>query len=358
MKISKVCSHILLNRYHLVTIETDEGISGVGEISAINAGVTHAIVELALAPLILGENPLEITRLWRKMYHTPVKLGPMGALLEAIAGIDIALWDISGKAAERPVYELLGGKVRDHVCVYASSMSREMTPLEEARRAASFREKGYHGYKIHSATPWMYDVGPDQTVETTREVRMAVGDDFPIMVDVNCAYLPHTALKIARILEDLKVFHFEEPLAAHDYPGYAALTRDAEIPIAAGEQEYTKWQFRELILQAQVDIVQPDVIKCGGITEFVKIAALAETFNKPVTVHNVQPTVGTMAHMHVCISTPMCIYPQEYNIERHPLRDETPIWKEPVLVENGVIRVPDRPGLGVELDHAVMKKLS
>src|ERR1700754_1918305 len=105
MKISKVCSHILLNRYHLVTIETDEGISGVGEISAINAGVTHAIVELALAPLILGENPLEITRLWRRMYHPPVKLGPMGALLEAIAGIDIALWDISGKAAERPVYE-------------------------------------------------------------------------------------------------------------------------------------------------------------------------------------------------------------------------------------------------------------
>lgn len=357
MKVTKVESLVLLGRFHLVRVYTDEGLDGVGEVSPMNAAVTHTMVEKALARLVVGESPFDVERIWHKMFHYPYKLGPMGAQLEAMAGIDIALWDIVGKASGKPVYELLGGKFRPKAEVYASSMRRDMTPREEAERALSFKEQGYRMYKIHSATPWMYDTGFDQTLETVREMRQLCGDDFGILVDPNNAFLPHTALRIARKLEEYGVFHFEEPIPAYDYDAYAKLAAAVDIPIAAGEQEYTRWQFRDLILNAQVDILQPDVIKCGGITEFKKIAALAGTFDKPITVHNTQPTVGTLAHLHLWLSTPSCIYPQEYNIEPHPLRDDTPIWKEPVLVKNGYMEAPDKPGLGVELDEAVLKKL-
>jgi L-alanine-DL-glutamate epimerase-like enolase superfamily enzyme len=192
MKVTRVESIVLMERYQLVRVHTDEGVVGVGEVSPMNVAVTHTLVEKSLAPLVVGENPVDIERLWHKMFHNPYKLGPMGALLEAIAGVDIALWDIAGKVADRPVYELLGGTFREAPEVYASSMQRGMSPKEEAERAVSFQEQGYRAYKIHSATPWMYDDGFDQTLDTVREMRAAVGADFDILVDVNNAYYPHT----------------------------------------------------------------------------------------------------------------------------------------------------------------------
>lgn len=351
MRIRSIESIVLLDQFHLVKVHTDEGLTGVGEVSPMSAAVTHAIVDKVLAPLLVGEDPRDIERLWRRMYTKPYKLGPMGAQLEAIAGVDIALWDLLGKAAGLPVYALTGGKYRQGMKVYASSMSRSMSPQEEADRAASFQEQGYYGYKIHSSTPWMHDDGFDQTIATVAAVRQAVGDDFPVLVDVNNAYYEHTAIKIARELEQYGVWHFEEPLAAHDYSAYARLSAAVDIPIAAGEQEYTSWQFRDLITEGRVDILQPDVIKCGGITEFRKIAALADVYTKPITVHNTQQTVGTVAHAHLWVSTPACVYPQEYNIEHNPLRDDVPIWANPLIPEDGVITPTDSPGLGVELDE-------
>jgi D-arabinonate dehydratase/D-galactarolactone cycloisomerase len=275
----------------------------------------------------------------------------MGAQLEAIAGLDIALWDILGKAAGLPVYQLIGGKYRPSMKVYASSMTRSLSPEEEAERALSYKEKGFYGYKLHSSTPWMHDDGFDQTIKTVTAVRNACGDDFDILIDVNNAYYEHTAIKIARELERLGAWHFEEPLAAHDYEAYARLADAVDIPIAAGEQEYTTWQFRDLITRGRVDILQPDVIKCGGITEFKKIAVLADTYTKPITVHNTQQTIGTVAHAHVWVSTPACVYPQEYNIEHNPVLDDDPIVKNPLLPVNGTITPNDLPGLGIELDE-------
>jgi L-alanine-DL-glutamate epimerase-like enolase superfamily enzyme len=356
-RITEVESIVLLNQFHLVRITTEDGITGVGEVSPMDAAVSDAVVQHALRPLLVGEESSDIERLWRRMYTKPYKLGPGGAQLNAIAGVDIALWDILGKEAGLPVYKLLGGAYRQRVKLYASSMARGMTPQEEAERALSFKEKGFHGYKIHSATPWMHDDGFDQTIATVTAVRGLVGDDFPIMVDVNNAYYTHTAVKLARELEQLGVWHFEEPLVAHDYPSYAELARTVDIPIAVGEQEYTPWQFRELILQGQVDILQPDVIKCGGITSFVKIATLADTFNKPITVHNTQPTVGTLAHIPVWMSQSACVYPQEYNIEICPLRDEYPIWQEPLEISDGTVTAPDRPGIGVDLDEDMIARI-
>jgi L-alanine-DL-glutamate epimerase-like enolase superfamily enzyme len=357
MKITEIESIILLGKLHIVKVHTDEGLTGVGEVSPMNAAVTHALVEHALAPLLIGQEATDIERLWRRMYTKPFKLGPSGAQLNAIAGIDIALWDLLGKASGQPVYKLLGGKYRAGAKVYASSMSRSLAPQEEAERALSFKEKGFYGYKIHSSTPWMHDDGFDQTLATVAAVRSAVGDAFPILVDVNNAYYGHTAVRIARALEDLGVWHFEEPLAAHDYSGYAHLAAAVDIPIAVGEQEYSIWQFRDLITVGQVDILQPDVIKCGGITELKKIAVLADTYSKPITVHNTQQTIGTAAHAHVWVSTPACVYPQEYNIEHNPILDDTPIWTNPLVPVDGVITPHDLPGLGVELDADVVERL-
>jgi L-alanine-DL-glutamate epimerase-like enolase superfamily enzyme len=319
------------------------------------------IIDDRYRPLLIGEDPFARPDIARKLSSDPTTVlswGHKGAECYALSGIDIALWDIAGKVAQLPVYALLGGKFRESAEVYASSMRRDMTPAEEAERAVSFQEQGYRAYKIHSATPWMYDVGFDQTIDTVREMRAAVGDSFDILVDTNNSYYPHTAISIARRLEEYRTWHFEEPLAAHDYSGYAKLAAAVDIPIAVGEQEYSRWQFRDLILQGEVDILQPDVIKCGGITEFRKIAALAQTFNKPITVHNTQPTVGTLAHLHLWVSTHNCVYPQEYNIEPHPLRDEWPIWQEPVLVQDGRMYPPDRPGLGIDLDENVVSRIS
>lgn len=357
MLITAVESIILLDKLHLIKVHTDEGLVGVGEVSPMNAAVTHAVVEKALAPLLIGEEATDIERLWRRMYTRPYKLGPSGAQLNAIAGVDIALWDLLGKAAGLPVYQLLGGKYRQGAKVYASSMTRSLSPQQEAERALSFKEKGFHGYKIHSSTPWMHDDGFDQTIDTVTAVRAMVGDDFPILVDVNNAYYGHTAITIARALEQLGVWHFEEPLAAHDYAAYARLADAVDIPIAVGEQEYSIWQFRDLITVGQVDILQPDVIKCGGITELKKIAVLADAYTKPITVHNTQQTVGTSAHAHVWVSTPACVYPQEYNIEHNPILDDTPIWQNPLVPVDGVITPWELPGLGVELDEDVVSRL-
>lgn len=357
MIITEVESIVLLDRYQLVRIRTDDGLAGVGEVSPMNVSVTHPMVEKVFAPLLIGEEASDIARLWRRLYTKPYKLGPMGAQLEALAGVDIALWDLLGKSAGLPIYKLLGGKYRPAAKVYASSMARGMSPQQEAERALSYKEQGYFGYKMHSSTPWMHDDGFDQTLETVRAIRELVGPDFDILVDVNNAYYEHTAVKIARALEELNVWHFEEPLAAHDYRAYARLAAAVDIPIAAGEQEYTSWQFRELIEVGQVDILQPDVIKCGGISEFARIGTLADTFSKPITVHNTQQTVGTTAHAHLWVSTPACVYPQEYNIEHNPLLDDTPIVENPLKPENGLITPHDLPGLGIDLDEEAITKL-
>jgi L-alanine-DL-glutamate epimerase-like enolase superfamily enzyme len=357
MRITQIESIILLDKLHIIKVHTDEGLVGVGEVSPMNAHVTHSIVEQALAPLLVGEEATDIERLWRRLYTKPYKLGPGGAQLNAIAGIDIALWDLLGKAAGLPVYKLLGGRYRQSMKVYASSMSRRMTPEQEAERALSFKEKGFHGYKIHSSTPWMHDDGFDRTIATVTAVRGSVGGDFPILVDVNNAYYEHTAIKMAHALEGLGVWHFEEPLAAHDYEAYGRLADAVDIPIAVGEQEYTIWQFRDLITRGRVDILQPDVIKCGGITEFKKIAVLADTYTKPITVHNTQQTIGTAAHAHLWVSTPACVYPQEYNIEHNPILDDTPIWQNPLVPVDGAITPWELPGLGVELDEDVVAKV-
>jgi D-arabinonate dehydratase/D-galactarolactone cycloisomerase len=150
---------------------------------------------------------------------------------------------------------------------------------------------------------------------------------------------------------------FEEPISPDDYDGYARLCDALDVPVSAGEESCTRWQHRDLITYGKVDIIQPDVSKCGGLTEILKIGVLAGVYNKPVVTHNTQPTLCTAAHWHFWVSEPMCLYEQEYNCEVHPLRDKFQLLKEPLQIEKGFLTLPDKPGLGVEVNRTVLNQL-
>jgi len=320
--------------------------------------VVRTIVDKVLKPVLLDKDPMDTEVRWREMIQA-ASASDMGGMVHcAIAGLDIAMWDIKGKALGKPIYELLGGKAREKVRMYASSMRRDLTPLEEAKRAVSLVEEGYSGYKLHSALPGAIDDPSDQTIETVREVRAAVGPDIEILVDVNGAFSTHHAIEIGKALEDLGVFHFEEPRPHYDLEGLATVADALDIPIASGEMIYTHWQFKELILRGRVEILQPDIVKVPGFTEFQRIAALASAFGKPITVHNIQPTLSAVAHLHVCAAYAIIPYAQEYNIEPISIRDEWPILKNPLEVKDGYLDVPSGPGLGVELDEDVIRRLA
>ncbi len=358
MKITSVECLILDGDYPFVRVFTDEGITGIGECFRRQPTVVKTLIEDLLTPALLGKDPTETEPRFKDMQKAGSGLEMGGAVWSAIAGLDIALWDIKGKALNQPIWKLLGGKVRDKVRMYASSMNRNMTPLEEANRAAHFVEMGYSGYKLHSAIPGAIDDPRDETIATVIEVRRAVGDDIDILVDVNGSFSVHHGIEIGKGLEALGVFHYEEPRPHYDLEGLAQVADALTIPIAAGEMIYTLYEYRDLILNGRVDIIQPDIVKAPGFTEFQKIAALCTAFGKPITVHNTQPILSTVAHLHVCAAYSIIPYSQEYNIEEISIRDRWPVLKEPLQVKDGFLDVPNGPGLGVELDEAILKKLS
>ena len=357
MKISSI-EYVVLEELHpFVFIHTDEGITGIGECFSRQPLVTKTVVEELLTPALLGKDPVDTEARFRDMATAGQALEIGGAIWIGIAGLDIAMWDLKGKILNLPIYKLLGGKVRERVPVYASSMARNLTPLQEANRALSFVEKGYTGYKLHSAVPGKIDDSADQTIDTVTEVRKAVGDDIDILVDVNGAYSVHHAIEIGKQLEELGVFHFEEPRPHYDLPGLANVAEALDIPIASGEMIYSLYEYRELMMRGKVDIIQPDIVKTPGFTTLIKIANLAESLGIPITCHNTQPTISTVAHAHFVAATPGAPYAQEYNIESVSIRDEHPILSEPLQITNGLLEVPNGPGLGVALDMEMVHKL-
>ena len=357
MKISSIEYVVLEGLHPFVFIHTDEGITGIGECFRRQPLVTKTVVEELLTPALLGKDPVDTEARFRDMATAGQALEIGGAIWIGIAGLDIAMWDLKGKILNLPIYKLLGGKVRESVPVYASSMARNLTPLQEANRALSFVEKGYTGYKLHSAVPGKIDDPADQTIDTVTEVRKAVGDDIDILVDVNGAYSVHHAIEIGKQLEELGVFHFEEPRPHYDLPGLANVAEALDIPIASGEMIYSLYEYKELMMRGKVDIIQPDIVKTPGFTTLIKIANLAESLGIPITCHNTQPTISTVAHAHFVAATPGAPYAQEYNIELVSIRDEHPILSEPLQITNGFLEVPNGPGLGVALDMEMVHKL-
>jgi L-alanine-DL-glutamate epimerase-like enolase superfamily enzyme len=358
VKIVRVGCLILANEHPIVRLETDDGLVGWGECFRRARVLAKSAIEQFFAPAFVGADPLDVEVIHRRLLGMTQVAGPAGTLAVAVAGLDIALWDLRGKALKQPIWRLLGGRVRDRIPVYASSLRRDLAPADEARRVAALVAQGYRAYKLHSAVPGRVDDPGDRTLETVRAIRETVGDGVKLLVDVNGAYSAHHAIEIGRRLQDLGVAVFECPVPEHDHAGLARVADALDIAVAAGESHYTADAFEGLIAHGRVDIVQPDVVKAAGLTELQKIAAVARLHRTPMTVHNTQPTICTAAHLHFCAIHPHVPYEQEYNIEPVSVRDRWPILPGQLQVSDGAIAVPDGPGLGIEVDEPLVRRLA
>jgi len=354
MKIADIRAYPLKTRTALVRVFTDDGIEGIGECSPMNVAVMCHFVETVLRPLVLGKNPLDVERLWDAMYFGTYKLGTEGTQPSAISGVDIALWDIKAKAAGMPLYRLLGGAVRTTFTMYKSiGGGGDMTPAQMLAEVRKAHELGFRAVKIRMDWRYQQDVDPAKDLEMFRLCREGLPASTPLSFDANNGYSVATAIRQGRKLEELGAYHFEEPVSPTNYAGIRAVADALDIPVSAGEHEYTRWQFRNLILDARPDLLQPDIVKCCGVTEMKRIAALAETFDMPVLPHQTQPSIGNAASLALCATLPLSTRPQEFTGPRPDL-DE--LFKEPLPFTNGQITLRDCPGLGLEIDEKALAK--
>jgi L-alanine-DL-glutamate epimerase-like enolase superfamily enzyme len=356
VKITSV-QHIHVEPNLFVRVETDEGIVGYGECSPMNNPLVAAHLEHALDRLVIGRDPFDVEAIFERMLVATYKLAGQSMAMAA-SGIEIALWDIMGKATGQPIYKLLGGAYRKQIPMYASSMRRDISPVEEAKRLAALVERhGFRAVKVRVGSTFGFDkdASPGRSVDLVKEVRAALGDQIEIMMDGNSCYSAPRAIELGRAVERYRVFHFEEPCPYWDLDSTAKVAKALDMPVAGGEQDWELRRFREMLQKEAVDIVQPDLIKAGGFSACKKIAAVADAFGCICTPHQTQP-LGTLANLHFAASTPNCRYFQEYNIEPHPLLSK--LFAEPVLdVKDGHLTVPEGPGLGVEINQSVLRGL-
>jgi len=331
----------------LIRVDTDVGIFGLGSASG-NGELVEAIVAKVLKPLLLGLDPTDIDAVWDKAYvrggHK--EFGTRGVGVVALSGADIALWDILGKARGVPLYQLLGGKRRDKVPVYATALYPE-EPSKVVKRARAFAEQGFHGVKIKVG----FDL--DQDVRIVRAVRQELGKDFVVMTDANQGYSVEVALKASDAFADCGAFWLEEPLFVEDIEGHALLRKKGRTPIAVGENLNMLYGFENFIVRGAVDFVQPDVARAGGITEIKKIAALAARHNVPVSFHTWGDGVALAASVHLSAAIENCIV-MELDYTYNPLREE--LLREPFRVKDGFLLPPEKPGLGIELDPNALER--
>lgn len=327
----------------VIKVETDEGITGIG----LSGGVQEAeeIGRSILGHLkqyVIGQDPFDTERVWDDMWQ-PKLVGRRGITTRVISGIDIALWDIKGKVANRPVHKLLGG-FADKVPVYiAGGYYEEGKGLEdlatEMETAVSMGAKAIK-MKIGGAPI-------NEDVERVRVVRDAVGPEVKLMVDANCAYRYYEAIEIARKMEKYDVFWFEEPVNPDDYKGHKLVSRATTIPIATGENEYTRYGFRDLIEERCAAIIQPDALIMGGVSEFMKVAALAQAHDLPVAPHGKQEV-----HIQLVAAVPNGLTLEYYSGSTDPMWDK--MFEETLQLEDGFVRPPDRPGMGIELNEEAL----
>lgn len=338
----------------LVEVITDDGITGVGEcIVRKTPQATKAVVEQLLTPVLLGRDPYDVEGLWDQMFEQLRGWGHYrGFVFEAMSGVDTALWDILGKAAGLPVYKILGGAGRSRIPCYASSVY--FYEIEEmVAQAVNQVRLGHTAVKVKIGRPLQMG-GRRIDVASVNAIRQAVGPDVDIMLDVNSAYDAATAIKVCRQLEDLDITWIEEPVPADDLDGYEKVRKGQSIPVAAGESEFGLFGFRELIRRGAIDIVQPDVARVGGFTGARRLGALVHAYNLRYAPHTgFSAGVSHLASVHVAASVPNLLA-YEYFYAPNPLRD---IFTEPFpQPKEGFIDVPQRPGLGLDLDPKLLKK--
>ena len=359
----------------VVFVHTDEDNSGVGE-TDVNPWIARACIEapgthtmgLGLKEMLLGENPLDPERLWEKLYTGSAMNGRRGALICAMGALDIALWDIAGKAAGAPTWQLLGQKRTDLITPYASLQptgdSYEAYKDSLVAWAVRARDFGFTAAKLEVTLSGPYNHSglnePDEkATEVVAACREAVGPDFVLMVDVQYAWSDvEAALQTLRDWRDMDLFFVETPLQVDDLAGYARLHDEAPMRIAAGEWQTTRFEFAELMDVGKVDVAQPDVGRVGGLTEARRVCQMASERGRFIIPHCWKTGIGIAAAAHLAAVTPHCPY-----IEFLPaqlcdslLRKE--LVADELQIVDGKIALPEKPGLGIEVNREALAKFA
>jgi D-galactarolactone cycloisomerase len=344
----------------VVEITTDEGVTGWGESLCHGLQppeVAASFVEFCFKPMLIGRDPFDVEVLWEEMYNRTRPFGG-GAAVNAMSGIDIALWDVTGRYLEQPVHKLLGGAFRSDVTPYATGFYRREgeNPLvagaEEARRHAS---EGFVAMKLKVG------FGIEADVEYIHAIREAVGPDVRIMMDANCAYDVPATRRLLLECRDARIHFFEEPLAPEDLEGYKSIRNLTETYVAAGENLFGKIGYRHWVSEGALDILQPDLCSSGGFTECKKIAAIAQAWNTAVVPHVWGTGIGLAASLQFIATlapTPLSSNPEEpmleYDRSSHPFRED--LIRGAISTVNGKVPVPQGPGVGVEVDREVLER--
>lgn len=363
MKITAVKSFLVSpgtsKNWLFVKVETDSDLFGWGE--AYTQLDRDRAVEIHIQQLgryLIGRSPFDIKH-FTFMAYTDFA-GKRGAmdLYCAISGLEQALWDIVGKAAGQPVYNLLGGKYRDKVRVYANGWSRGTKPEQLAEQAVAVVKQGFTALKFDPfPDPWRTLIDrkdEERAVAGVQAVREAVGSEVEILVEVHRRLAPMHAIRVARMMEPFAPFWYEEPVSARDLNGLVEAKRQIRLPVVTGEELYTKAEFQEVFERRAADIINPDVCNCGGILELREIAAMAETYHVAVSPHNYNSTtLGLAATLQAAAGMPNFLI-TEYFVNFEAIGNE--ITKHPFKVENSYISLPTTPGLGLELDEAALTK--
>lgn len=340
-------------RSAFVRVHTDAGLSGLGEASPMQGGrASLGMVMHDVAGMLVGQDPLDHAVLLDRAMHRLVKLGPEGALTGALAALDIALWDIKGKLTGLPIYKLIGGAWRTAVPFYASIGGNGDRDVDGVLRAVEARMKDKPAaVKIrfdNDRTVLDADIPGD--IAKARAVRRLVGDSFPLAFDANNCYSAGGAIRVGRALEDLGYWWFEEPVQHYHIRAMGEVARKLDITVSAGEQTYTLAGLAELI-EAGVRMVQPDIVKMGGVTGMLRCSALAQAHGVELVPHQTQPTVGHMANLHVVASLLQGTKPAEWN---DPSSRTHAVFENPPLPLDGLFHLPDEPGLGLRVNEQAL----
>jgi len=339
----------------VVKVSTDAGIAGWGEVDGcpwvvkaiIEAPYSHTLVT-GLKSVLMGEDPLDTFRLWNKMFRSTLYYGRQGAVIQAMAGIDIALWDIKGKAFRQPICKLLGGALREKMRVYSSNMF-QFTPAATAERAKRAVDTGHTAVKF-GWEPFGQDAKSD--CKFLEAIRRAIGDDIDFMLDVGLVWDAKTTIQRAQLFKDYDLYWIEEPLHPDDYQGYGTVSAACSQRIAAGEEECTVGGFSRLIQEGGIDVVQIDLTRCG-FTQAMKIADIAHQQGRKVCNHNFTTDINTAASLHFLCAIPNALI-MEYCVE--PGEISRNLAKEPIRIVDGFAYLPQEPGLGVEPNSIVIEK--
>jgi D-galactarolactone cycloisomerase len=327
----------------IVRLRTDDGRTGIGSCYS-HPAMVDLVVAGQLRDVLLGEDATDVEGLWDRMYGITRWYGRKGAAMTALGAVDVALWDLRGQAADKPLWAMLGAD--QALCpAYASSLLWQDSAGQLAAEAVTHLDAGYRRMKMRLARSEDYDR------EAVRAVRAAIGADHDLMIDASMRYTPEVARRMGTFFAEHGVFWYEEPFAPEDLDSYVELRAQVEVPVAAGENEFGLQGFRELIRAGAVDIVQPDVSRCGGLTETLRILRLAEAHGLRAATHTWSDAIAVVANAHAIAASPAGIT-VEIDRTGNPFIDG--LLVEPLTVRDGQLVLSAAPGLGIELRESVL----